>query len=188
MTEPKHLYIKKRDGKIVLFDNSNISRAIFKAAKAVGGEDYATAESLANEVSELIRAKYGSRIPSVEDVQDSVEKVLVEKGHAKTAKAYILYRARRARIRAGLKVRKQVSESGDSTDVHLLVTPTTKEELLAWDRKRIIESLEKEADLSRELAEKVAANVEDKVINSGVDHVSTSLVRELIQHGAEHTS
>ena len=105
----QHSYVKKRDGKIVAFDRAKIAGAIFKAAKAVGGEDKSIAESLANEVSEHITAKFGKKIPSVEDVQDCVEKVLIEKGHAKTAKAYILYRERRSKIRAKLKVRKTVS-------------------------------------------------------------------------------
>lgn len=182
MTDQQHFYIKKRDGKIVLFDSIKIANVIFKAAKAVGGEDFSIAESLANEVAELMHSKFSGRIPSVEDIQDCVEKVLIEKGHAKTAKAFILYRARRARIRAKLKVRTQVKEGGDSTDVHLLVSPTTKEEMISWDKGKLVASLEKEADLSRELAEKIANSVEDKIIGSGVSLVSTALIRELVDN------
>lgn len=178
----EHHYIKKRDGKIVAFDKEKVAGAIFKAAKAVGGEDRSIADSLANDVTEFIRAKFGKRLPSVEDIQDCVEKVLIEKGHAKTAKSYILYRDRRAKIRAKLKVRKEVREDADSTDLSLLVAPSTKDELFRWDRERIITSLEKEADLSRELAEKIAINVEEKIIDSGVKQVSTSLIRELIDN------
>ncbi len=177
-----HHYITTRDGKIVSFDKETITKAIFKAAKAVGGEDKSIAEALANEVTEFIKVKFGNRIPTVEDVQDCVEKVLIEKGHAKTAKAFILYRDRRAKRRAKIKVRKQVGESADSTDLSLMVAPSTKEELIGWDREKMIVSLEKEADLSRELAEKISANVEDKIINSGVKQLSTSLIRELIDN------
>ncbi len=179
----EHRYVKKRDGKIIVFDNARIADAIFKAAKAVGGEDKATAESLANEVSEFVKAKFENRIPTVEDIQDCVEKVLIEKGHAKTAKSFILYRERRAKIRTKLKVRKTVSdEEADSTDLSLLVAPSTKDQLFGWDKEKIITSLEKEADLSRELAEKIASNVEEKIINSGVKQMSTSLIRELIDN------
>ncbi|MDW7651274.1 MAG: anaerobic ribonucleoside-triphosphate reductase [Bacillota bacterium] len=94
--------IKKRDGRVVPFDAEKITEAILKAAKAVGGENKKIAESLTNQVvSELSKLGYNGIIPAVEDVQDMVEKVLIENGHARTAKAYILYRDRRNRIREG---------------------------------------------------------------------------------------
>jgi ribonucleoside-triphosphate reductase len=94
--------IKKRDGRVVPFDAEKITEAILKAAKAVGGENNKIAESLTNQVvAELSKLGYNGIIPAVEDVQDMVEKVLIENGHARTAKAYILYRDRRNRIREG---------------------------------------------------------------------------------------
>ena len=91
--------IRKRDGRIVAFDRDKIVSAVFKAAKAVGGEDYQLAEELADAAAKYLATKKGNGIPSVEEVQDAVEKVLIETGHAKTAKAYILYRDRRTRLR-----------------------------------------------------------------------------------------
>lgn len=91
--------IKKRDGRIVEFNEAKITDAIFKAAQAVGGEDRQTAMELTLEVLKNLKKKFNGHIFSVEDVQDVVEKVLIEAGHAKTAKAYILYRAERTRIR-----------------------------------------------------------------------------------------
>ncbi|MBM7855230.1 ribonucleoside-triphosphate reductase [Desulfohalotomaculum tongense] len=91
--------IKKRDGREVPFDESKITEAIFKAARAVGGEDRALAMELTLEVLKMLKAKYNGSIFSVEDVQDVVEKVLIENGHARTAKAYILYRDKRTRMR-----------------------------------------------------------------------------------------
>lgn len=91
--------IRKRDGRIVEFSNSKIAAAIFKAAKAVGGADQQLAEELAEIVNQYLHKQLGSSIPTVEEVQDAVEKVLIETGHAKTAKAYILYRDRRTRLR-----------------------------------------------------------------------------------------
>ncbi len=91
--------IRKRDGRVVEFDSSKIAAAIFKAAKAVGGEDRQLAEELAEVVIQYLSKKLGTIIPTVEDVQDAVEKILIETGHAKTAKAYILYRDRRTRMR-----------------------------------------------------------------------------------------
>ncbi|MCL2634397.1 MAG: anaerobic ribonucleoside triphosphate reductase [Oscillospiraceae bacterium] len=93
--------IQKRDGRQVSFNIDKIADAIYKAARAVGGHDYATAMSLAEEVCERLERYFveNNILPSVEEVQDVVEKVLVETGHAKTAKAYILYRADRTRVR-----------------------------------------------------------------------------------------
>ncbi|NLW59415.1 MAG: anaerobic ribonucleoside-triphosphate reductase [Firmicutes bacterium] len=91
--------IQKRDGRIVPFQISKISEAIFKAARAVGGEDKQLAEELAQVVVKYLAKIKTTGIPTVEEVQDAVEKVLIETGHAKTAKAYILYRDRRTRLR-----------------------------------------------------------------------------------------
>jgi ribonucleoside-triphosphate reductase (formate) len=85
--------IKKRDGKIVDFNPVRITEAIWKAAQAVGGKDYKRAAELTDKVIVILEKELKrSEIPTVEQVQDVVEKVLVEDGHAKTAKAYILYR------------------------------------------------------------------------------------------------
>lgn len=91
--------IRKRDGRIVPFDEEKIANAIFKAARAVGGHDFERARYLAHEVVKVLEKKFGTLTPTVEDVQDTVEKVLIENGHAKTAKAYILYRQQHAEIR-----------------------------------------------------------------------------------------
>ncbi|HII54392.1 TPA: adenosylcobalamin-dependent ribonucleoside-diphosphate reductase [Candidatus Micrarchaeota archaeon] len=91
--------IRKRDGRIVPFDRSHIKLAIFKAAKSVGGRDSKLASRLANEVVKVANAKFSGKIPSVEELQDIVEKVLIERGHAATAKAYILYRKERTEFR-----------------------------------------------------------------------------------------
>ncbi len=91
--------IIKRDGRQAPFNIEKITNAIFKAAQAVGGNDYAEAEELSFKVCDLIQAQIGDEIPTVEQVQDAVEKVLLESGHASTAKKYILYRAERNRVR-----------------------------------------------------------------------------------------
>lgn len=109
--------IIKRDGRVEEFDKSRITEAIFKAAKAAGGSNRTRAEFLSNCVVEMLDF---TDIPTVEGVQEIVEKVLIEHGHAKTAKAYILYRKKRAETRdfADLLVntKEMVSEYlGDST-------------------------------------------------------------------------
>ncbi|MEM2211452.1 MAG: vitamin B12-dependent ribonucleotide reductase [Nitrososphaerales archaeon] len=92
--------VRKRDGRIVDYDRNKIAQAIWKAAKAVGSEDKINAEDLAKKVEEILESKYSNGgIPSVEEIQDIVERVLVESGDARVAKAYILYREKRAEIR-----------------------------------------------------------------------------------------
>ena len=91
--------IVKRDGRKVDFDKKKISDAIYKAAAVIGGHDKQIADHLADETVKYLVNKGIASAPSVEEVQDAVEKVLIENGHAKTAKEYILYRADRTRVR-----------------------------------------------------------------------------------------
>jgi anaerobic ribonucleoside-triphosphate reductase len=83
-------HIRKRDGRIEKFQPEKITWAIFKAAMACGGKDFARAEELCRQVVDIIKLKYDKEVPDVEGIQDIVEKVLIENGHAQTAKAYIL--------------------------------------------------------------------------------------------------
>jgi len=93
--------IQKRDGRVVDFDQEKITEAIWKAAQSVGGKNRKLAEKISKQVSSLLEVffKDESKIPSVEQIQDLVEKILIEDGHAKTAKAYILHRVKHAEIR-----------------------------------------------------------------------------------------
>jgi ribonucleoside-triphosphate reductase (formate) len=85
--------IRKRDGSVVIFQRDKIADAIWKAVKSVGGTDRERADSLGEMVSKQMDMIYGENgIPEVEEIQDMVEKVLIEEGHAKVAKSYILYR------------------------------------------------------------------------------------------------
>ena len=93
--------IRKRDGRIVPYDGDKIQQAVLKAFEASGsakGEE--TARAIREQVeAELENNENISSTPSVEEVQDTVERVLIEKGFVRTAKAYILYRAERSRVR-----------------------------------------------------------------------------------------
>jgi len=91
--------ITKRDGRIVSFDENKIAGAILKALKAVQREDGDLARKLSEDVVRLINERFEDKIPSVENVQDLVEDVLIRNGYADVAKAYILYRQKRAEIR-----------------------------------------------------------------------------------------
>ncbi len=91
--------IIKRDRSSVPFKREKIVLAIFKAAAAVGGDDFSISEHLADEVVEIAGNRYPDGLVDVESIQDITEKVLIEAGHAKTAKAYILYREKRRAAR-----------------------------------------------------------------------------------------
>lgn len=91
--------IIKRDGRRAPFRIEKITDAIFAAAQASGGQDYEMAQRLARQVVQLLDNENMITIPTVEQIQDTVEKVLVKNGHARTAKKYILYRNERTRAR-----------------------------------------------------------------------------------------
>ncbi len=88
--------IRKRDGSIVDFDKQKVINAIFKAADAVGGSDIKKSEQVADKVIEYLEQKYkDDYIPTVEEIQDLVERALIETDHVATAKSYIIYRHRK---------------------------------------------------------------------------------------------
>jgi uridine kinase len=94
--------IIKRDGRIVAFNRDKITMAILSAAISVGGRDRKTAENVTDDVIKLLQSRERvESYPTVEEVQDLVEKSLIERGHAKTAKAFIIYRYEHALKRAG---------------------------------------------------------------------------------------
>jgi uridine kinase len=97
---PNIQFVEKRTGAIVPFTPERITNAIYRAAVAVGGRDRQTAERLSKQVVDILeQTSTPGRIPKIEEIQDIVEKVLIENGHARVAKAYILYREDRARRR-----------------------------------------------------------------------------------------
>lgn len=172
--------VRKRDGREVPFDLAKIRAAVLKATAAVGEPD----EAYAGEVAALVElalaeerrtrggdAARGEHVPGIEDVQDLVERALVETGRAAVAKAYILYRDGRARVREALQVVR--SERG-------LVRVQDTIGTGPWSKGRIVAALMTEADLSRGSAEEVAAAVEQKVFGAGLARITTGLVRELV--------
>ncbi len=93
-------YVRKRDGRLENFDQERITNAIWKAAKAVGGKDREQAKKISDQVAAELKRRFGEDgVPTVEEIQDIVEKMLIEDGHARTAKAYILYRKQHQDLR-----------------------------------------------------------------------------------------
>jgi len=102
-------YVIKRNGSTVRFSENRITNAIYRAAVSVGGRDKKIAEGLSKQVVEVLEAQLKpNQYPTVEEIQDVVEKVLIENGHAKVSKAYILYREERTRRREKDKLRMEL--------------------------------------------------------------------------------
>ncbi|MFA5645224.1 MAG: anaerobic ribonucleoside-triphosphate reductase [Candidatus Ratteibacteria bacterium] len=191
-------FVKKRDGTEVPFEKSKIAQAIFKAAQSIGGQDKYLAEDLAEAVTLYLNKEFAGKVPTVEEIQDIVESVLMKTGHAKTAKAYILYREKRTRIR---KLRQgvpsediveeltEISSIKESTDLSLFVR-TSGENILSWEREKIVDSLVKESELDLKVAQLIALEVEKEILSSKVKNLTAPLIRELvnaklIEHGLE---
>ncbi len=188
--------VRKRSGKIVQFDRKKITTAIFKAAEEVGGKDREIAERLTDEVLLYLYSEREDNLPEVEEIQDAIEKILVERGHARTAKAFILFRDRRHQARrkepavdlAGLE-RKRPVKPFDATDIAVFVR-TSADDMIVWDRERIIETLVREASLDVTTAEKISREVEDQIVLSNIKVITAPLIREmvdakLVEHGLE---
>ena len=111
-------FIRKRDGRLVPYDEEKIAQAIIKAVQAVGGNDFDKAVDITRQVGGILSVLYKEdRVPTVENVQDLVEKILIENGHAQTAKAYILYRKQHESLR---KTREFMQESIEAIDSYLV--------------------------------------------------------------------
>lgn len=191
----------KRDGREEAFDKSKIAAAILRAAETVGEGDRDRAESLASGVTIYLSKRFEGRVPTVTQVQDAVEKVLLEMGHAKTALAFARHSRKRTRV---TKLRQGDLQSlldefdeaqweqrlRDEAHEGALFVRTSDDILSGWDRSRIVDALVRETRLDRERAEMIAKEVEGQIVSGGVGSLTTALVRELVdtklaEHGLE---
>ena len=109
--------VKKRDGSVVLYDEKKVTDAIFKAIQAAGEDDYGLAKILTKKIANVLDIFFKSNhVPNVENIQDLIEKILIEEGHSKIAKSFILYRAQRDRLR---KEKQLVMDIGKVTQDYL---------------------------------------------------------------------
>ncbi|MGC9049013.1 MAG: ATP cone domain-containing protein [Patescibacteria group bacterium] len=124
--------VYKRDGTLVDFDQRKITEAIYKAAAEVGGKDWNLAQKLSDQVVKFLEKHFPKTIPTVEEIQNVVEKILIENGHAKTAKAYILYRQKRKELREK-KEKKEIEN----------IPYKTIWEVLVWNLEHSCETIDK---------------------------------------------
>lgn len=185
--------VRKRDGREVPYDKRKIEAAVGAALDAVGEADPAFAAEVADVVELALVDRFlaeagrdaadarGDRpveaVPSIEAIQDLVERALIELGRAQVAKAYILYRDRRARAREALRVDPSVPGPGGRVG---RVRVREADGPGDWSKGRIVAALMDEAELTRATAEEVAARVERRLFASGLKRVNTGLIRELV--------
>lgn len=173
--------IQKRDGRVVTFDPEKITQAIFQAARAVGGEDYQLAREVTREVVKYLAAqKLPGLIPTVEEIQDVVEKVLIERGHARTAKAYILYRDKRTRIRENkselMDVVRDILVEGKKNDEGAAGTEVEVKHSPAGKMQQIAEAASDKYYLENLLPAEIAdAHREGSIHIHSLSHYSKSL-------------
>ena len=102
-------HIKKRDGNIVKFEREKIVNAIFKAAEGVGKKDRKLAEEFTDKVVDVLNKNFATKIPTVENIQDIVERVLIQEEDTRTAKSYVLYREQHKNIRETTKLLRDIT-------------------------------------------------------------------------------
>ena len=127
-------HVVKRDGRIAPFDKEKIVEGIYRAAASVGGHQKELSEKLAREVRSIINHNFNAPdMPLVNEIQDNVEKVLIDNGHSKTAKAYIIYREYR---------RREKLKKGRLTE-DIRIPYRTMYESLLWNLEQQCETIEK---------------------------------------------
>ena len=193
--------IVKRDGRRVPFEQQKIAKAIGKAGELVDAGDADEAAGLAAGVSLFLSKSLNGDAVTAQQVQDAVERVLMEMGRGRVALAYARYRDRRARIRdmrAGNvrsilnelreAERDPPAENGETSSS--LSVRTSDERLAAWDRERIVTALIRETRMAGGMARLIALEVEKQIELANVKTLTTALVRELVdaklvEHGLE---
>jgi anaerobic ribonucleoside-triphosphate reductase len=190
---------RKRSDLVVPFRQDKIEKAIHHAVVAVArnlGEEpnQKIAPGISSRVVEQLNTpsseyyvyedENGLRIPDIEDVQDLVEILLAESGETMLVASYKRYRKRRELARRKIRVRGEGREDGlDVTDASLLlVESATSNMTLPWDRRRIVGQIMDKTDLSPETAISIAKSVENWIIESDIQTVNTTLVRELVNN------
>jgi ribonucleoside-triphosphate reductase len=168
-------WVRKRDGRRVPFDSRKLATSIAVAARAAGEADAILAAELAEVVALFLERDFRERIPDTSELEDLVERVLLETNHARTAAVYAERLKLRDRTRAEIVV-----ERGEAPPVAPDGEPLPAPPGEPWNEGRIVEALEHRCGLAPELAEEVATAVESKVFALGFRRVPVSLIREIV--------
>lgn len=171
--------VRKRDGSVAPYDEQKIAEAIAKAARASGLDNVTIGRDLASVVTMYLERYHERETPTSQEIQQLVEKILFDTGNAPVARAYIVYREKKGQPAEAAAA--PPAEDLFPTNL-LLVDGATTGEVAPWGRERIIAALTKEAGLEEQAATEIAGSVEQKIFRLGQRRVSTSLIRELVNH------
>ena len=170
--------VRKRDGRVVEYDEAKLAEAIHRAARAAGQENRYLADDLAGVVTTYLERYHDREIPSSEEIQRMVEKILFETGHSQVARAYLLYRETQGR---GVTLTEPASPPGELFPSEpVMVEAATRDEVSTWGRDRISAALVKEAGLDAATAGEIASAVEQRIFREGQRRVPSSLIREMV--------
>jgi len=165
--------VRKRDGRVVPYDESKIAEAIALAARSAGQGQPAIGRDLAGVVTMYLERYFERDVPTSEEIRRMVEKILVETRHEDVARAFMRRRPKTAPEPPPAELFPTSS---------LLVDAASRAEVSAWGRERISASLVREAGLETVEAEEIATAVERRIFQLGLPRVSTRLIRELVNH------
>lgn len=179
-------WVKKRDGRIVPFDEGRIVRSVLRAGRRHGTSD--ELERLAREIARsvtLFLGKNGERAPETTSLAQAMEEALEETGHAAIAQSARDWRDWRRRRQAEVRVREATPAAPGAAPAaperpSAPVEVVSRSAARPWTKQRIVEALTQQAELEREAAEDVARAVEERVFAAGLNQISTTLLRELI--------
>ena len=173
--------IRLRDGETVPFEQQRIRDAIERALVAAGTADRALAIEIASVVELFLEKTFFDEVPSTAQVEDMVEKVLMDTGYASAAKAFILHRERRRRLREARMARELPFQPTLFDHRAVVVDDAAEGRSAAFSRERLARTLAADGTVKRSLADEVAAGVEARLRRAGVARAPASLVRSLAE-------
>ncbi|RME76668.1 MAG: hypothetical protein D6776_00885, partial [Planctomycetota bacterium] len=172
-------WIRKRDGRRVTFDVRKLAQSLRAAAAEAGesilAEEIAEVVSLFLEKQSAERIARGDAVPSTEDVQDIVERVLLDTNHARTAAVLAERHHRKGKQREEIRVQRS-GLAPLAPDGEPLAEPAPE----PWNEGKIAHSLQRHCGLQEAVAEEVARDVEQRILRLGLREISATLVREVV--------
>ncbi len=173
--------IRLRDGETVPFEQQRIRDAIERALLAAGTENRTLAVEIASVVELFLEKTFSDEVPSTAQVEDMVEKVLMDTGHAAAAKAFILHRDRRGRLRDAREARETRFQPTLFDHRVVVVDDGAEGRSAAFSRERLARTMAADGTVTRAVADDVAAGVESRLRKAGVARAPASLVRSLAE-------
>ncbi len=174
--------VRLRDGETVPFEQERIRDAIERALVAAGTEDRTLAFEIASVVELFLEKTFFDDVPDTAQVEDMVEKVLMDTGHPAAAKAFILHRERRKRLREAREARTSRFQPTLFDHRVVIVDDGSEGRSAAFSRERLARTLASDGTIKRSLADDVAAGVEGRLRAAGVSRTPASLVRALAEN------